>query len=148
MFLFSFIEIHAEACQDRGEVIVLHERLRVELTQAVLSHLRGFGDALPDRGRTGKSARIVELQPAQHLQAVPFGKGAHGDRLRRHRPGPRPFAGVLARAVPARPAPAAPVRPAEPARSGRMIQALKTLGRGGAAPKTETALVEDGWEEF
>ena len=53
-----------------------------------------------------------------------------------------------ARAVPARPAPAAPVRPAEPARSGRMIQALKTLGRGGAAPKTETALVEDGWEEF
>ncbi|MCV0416437.1 MAG: CHASE3 domain-containing protein [Brevundimonas sp.] len=53
-----------------------------------------------------------------------------------------------ARAAPARPAPAAPARPAEPARSGRMIQALKTLGRGGAAPKTETALVEDGWEEF
>ncbi|WP_292132478.1 methyl-accepting chemotaxis protein [Brevundimonas sp.] len=55
-----------------------------------------------------------------------------------------------ARTAPARPAPApaAQARPAEPARSGRMIQALKTLGRGGAAPRIDTAAVEDGWEEF
>jgi methyl-accepting chemotaxis protein len=39
----------------------------------------------------------------------------------------------------------APVRPAEP-RSSRMVQALKTIGRGGAAPRVEA--VEDGWEEF
>ncbi|WP_292071815.1 methyl-accepting chemotaxis protein [Brevundimonas sp. UBA7534] len=45
-------------------------------------------------------------------------------------------------------APAAPARPAEPARSGRVIQALKTLGRGGAAPRIDNAAVEDGWEEF
>jgi hypothetical protein len=29
-----------------------------------------------------------------------------------------------------------------------VVQALKTLGRGGAAPKVETAGLEDGWEEF
>jgi len=61
-------------------------------------------------------------------------------------------AAPAARSAPAHaptPAPAAsPPRaaPAEPARSNRMIQALKTLGRGGAAPKLEA--VEDGWEEF
>jgi methyl-accepting chemotaxis protein len=40
----------------------------------------------------------------------------------------------------------APAKPAEPARSSRMIQALKTIGRGGAALKVEADA--DGWEEF
>ncbi len=56
--------------------------------------------------------------------------------------------GDAARAPAARPVPAAPVRQAEPPRSNRVVQALKTLGRGGAAPKVETAALEDGWEEF
>ena len=55
--------------------------------------------------------------------------------------------GASVRAPAARPAPAAAAaRPAEPPRSNRMVQALKTIGRGGAAPKAEA--VEDGWEEF
>ncbi|MFN3780429.1 MAG: methyl-accepting chemotaxis protein [Brevundimonas aurantiaca] len=51
-------------------------------------------------------------------------------------------------AAPARvPAPApAPSAPAKPAH--RMVQALKTLGRGGAAPAQQAAPAEDGWEEF
>jgi methyl-accepting chemotaxis protein len=53
---------------------------------------------------------------------------------------------VRAHAPAARPAPAAPARSAEPPRSNRMVQALKTIGRGGAAPRAEA--VEDGWEEF
>ncbi len=54
-----------------------------------------------------------------------------------------------ARAAPVEPKPAAPVaRPAEPKRSNLVVQALKTLGRGGAAPKVEAAPIEDGWEEF
>jgi methyl-accepting chemotaxis protein len=56
-----------------------------------------------------------------------------------------PAAQVRTHASAARPAPLAPVRPAEP-RSSRMVQALKTIGRGGAAPRVEA--VEDGWEEF
>jgi methyl-accepting chemotaxis protein len=56
--------------------------------------------------------------------------------------------GDAARAPAARAVPAAPVRQAEPPRSNRVVQALKTLGRGGAAPKVETAALEDGWEEF
>jgi methyl-accepting chemotaxis protein len=56
--------------------------------------------------------------------------------------------GDAARAPAARSVPAAPVRQAEPPRSNRVVQALKTLGRGGAAPKVETAALEDGWEEF
>ena len=53
-----------------------------------------------------------------------------------------PAAQVRTHAPAARPA---PVRPAEP-RSSRMVQALKTIGRGGAAPRIEA--VEDGWEAF
>ena len=49
-------------------------------------------------------------------------------------------------------APAAPSRTAPHASSprpgSRMVAALKTLGRGGAALKPQPALVEDGWEEF
>ena len=56
--------------------------------------------------------------------------------------------GDAVRAPAARSVPAAPVRQAEPPRSNRVVQALKTLGRGGAAPKVETAALEDGWEEF
>ncbi|NBB62964.1 HAMP domain-containing protein [Pseudomonas sp. ODNR1LW] len=50
------------------------------------------------------------------------------------------------------PASAAAIRAPEPAsrssRSNTMIAALKTLGRGGAAPKAEVAPAADGWEEF
>ena len=50
-------------------------------------------------------------------------------------------------AAPARaPAPAPAPAPAKPAH--RMVQALKTLGRGGAAPAQQAAPAEDGWEEF
>ncbi len=47
----------------------------------------------------------------------------------------------------------APVRTPAPvakpaARSSHMVAALKTIGRGGAAPKPQAAAVEDGWEEF
>ena len=43
----------------------------------------------------------------------------------------------------------APVKtPAPAARSSKMVAALKTIGRGGAAPKPQAALAEDGWEEF
>ncbi|KAK0332620.1 hypothetical protein LTR94_024106, partial [Friedmanniomyces endolithicus] len=38
------------------------------------------------------------------------------------------------------------LNPAKPAH--RMVQALKTLGRGGAAPAQQAAPAEDGWEEF
>ncbi|MGK2257224.1 MAG: methyl-accepting chemotaxis protein, partial [Brevundimonas sp.] len=41
------------------------------------------------------------------------------------------------------PAPSALAKPAH-----RMVQALKTLGRGGAAPAQQAAPAEDGWEEF
>ena len=40
-------------------------------------------------------------------------------------------------------APAPASRPAN-----RMVAALKTLGRGGAALKPQPAPIEDGWEEF
>jgi methyl-accepting chemotaxis protein len=43
-------------------------------------------------------------------------------------------------------APAPAPAPAKPAH--RMVQALKTLGRGGAAPAQQAAPAEDGWEEF
>ena len=46
----------------------------------------------------------------------------------------------------ARPQAAAPAAAPKPA--GRIVQALKTLGRGGAALKPQTTVVEDGWEEF
>ena len=49
-------------------------------------------------------------------------------------------------------APVAPSRTAplasSPRPGSRMVAALKTLGRGGAALKPQPALVEDGWEEF
>ena len=45
--------------------------------------------------------------------------------------------------APAAPAPAPASRPAH-----RMVAALKTLGRGGAALKPQPAPTEDGWEEF
>jgi methyl-accepting chemotaxis protein len=35
-----------------------------------------------------------------------------------------------------------------PARSNHMVAALKTLGRGGAAPKAQAAPAAEGWEEF
>jgi len=46
------------------------------------------------------------------------------------------------------PAPArlAPAHQAAPKPVNRMIQALKTVGRGGAAPKVEAD--PEGWEEF
>ena len=44
-------------------------------------------------------------------------------------------------------APSAPIA-SSPRPGSRMVAALKTLGRGGAALKPQTALVEDGWEEF
>ncbi|GAA0769824.1 methyl-accepting chemotaxis protein [Actinomadura yumaensis] len=53
---------------------------------------------------------------------------------------------VVAAPAPTRataPAPSAPAKPAH-----RMVQALKTLGRGGAAPAQQAAPAEDGWEEF
>jgi methyl-accepting chemotaxis protein len=43
-------------------------------------------------------------------------------------------------------APAPAPAPAPPAH--RTVQALKTLGRGGAAPAQQAAPAEDGWEEF
>ena len=43
-------------------------------------------------------------------------------------------------------APAAPAPASKPA--NRMVAALKTLGRGGAALKPQPAPIEDGWEEF
>ena len=46
------------------------------------------------------------------------------------------------------PRPAAAPRVSEPRRSSTVVQALKTLGRGGAAPRIDAAPVEDGWEEF
>ena len=47
-----------------------------------------------------------------------------------------------------RPAPAPVAAPAQPASrpTNRMVQALKSIGRGGAALKPQA--VEDGWEEF
>ncbi|WP_167762561.1 methyl-accepting chemotaxis protein [Brevundimonas intermedia] len=46
-------------------------------------------------------------------------------------------------------APAAVRKPAPAARpANRMVAALKTIGRGGAALKPQAAAVEDGWEEF
>ena len=44
----------------------------------------------------------------------------------------------------------APVRKPAPAAkpANRMVAALKTIGRGGAALKPQAAAVEDGWEEF
>ena len=53
---------------------------------------------------------------------------------------------VVAAPAPTRataPAPSALAKPAH-----RMVQALKTLGRGGAAPAQQAAPAEDGWEEF
>jgi methyl-accepting chemotaxis protein len=52
-------------------------------------------------------------------------------------------AAAPARAPAPAPAPSAPAKPAH-----RMVQALKTLGRGGAAPAQQAAPAEDGWEEF
>ncbi|MGQ3098203.1 MAG: methyl-accepting chemotaxis protein, partial [Brevundimonas aurantiaca] len=54
-------------------------------------------------------------------------------------------AAAPARAPAPAPAPSAPAKPAH-----RMVQALKTLGRGGAAPAPaqQAAPAEDGWEEF
>ncbi|QSF55964.1 methyl-accepting chemotaxis protein [Brevundimonas fontaquae] len=51
---------------------------------------------------------------------------------------------------PSRAASPAPVRtPAPVAKpSSHMVAALKTIGRGGAAPKPQATAVEDGWEEF
>ena len=46
------------------------------------------------------------------------------------------------------PAPQAAAPAAAPKPAGRIVQALKTLGRGGAALKPQTTVVEDGWEEF
>ncbi|MGA0544599.1 methyl-accepting chemotaxis protein [Brevundimonas sp. VNH65] len=42
----------------------------------------------------------------------------------------------------------APARPAEPRPAARPVAALRTTGRGGAAPRYEPAAAEDGWEEF
>jgi methyl-accepting chemotaxis protein len=54
---------------------------------------------------------------------------------------------VVAAPAPTRaPAPAPAPAPAKPAH--RTVQALKTLGRGGAAPAQQAAPAEDGWEEF
>jgi methyl-accepting chemotaxis protein len=47
-----------------------------------------------------------------------------------------------------RPAPAAPPRASAASAPSRMVAALKTLGRGGAALKPQPAPTEDGWEEF
>ncbi|MBJ7512598.1 methyl-accepting chemotaxis protein, partial [Brevundimonas sp.] len=52
-------------------------------------------------------------------------------------------AAAPARAPAPAPPPSAPAKPAH-----RMVQALKTLGRGGAAPAQQAAPAEDGWEEF
>ncbi len=52
-------------------------------------------------------------------------------------------AAAPARAPAPAPASSAPAKPAH-----RMVQALKTLGRGGAAPAQQAAPAEDGWEEF
>ncbi|NBB66227.1 chemotaxis protein, partial [Pseudomonas sp. ODNR1LW] len=48
------------------------------------------------------------------------------------------------RAAPAASAPAPAAAPGKPV--SRVIQALKSVGRGGAAPKVEAEA--DGWEEF
>ncbi len=53
---------------------------------------------------------------------------------------------AAAPAPPRAPAPAPAPAPAKPAH--RTVQALKTLGRGGAAPAQQAAPAEDGWEEF
>jgi len=47
-----------------------------------------------------------------------------------------------------RTAPAAPPRASAASAPSRMVAALKTLGRGGAALKPQPAPTEDGWEEF
>jgi len=54
---------------------------------------------------------------------------------------------------PSRAAAPAPVRTPAPvakpaARSSHMVAALKTIGRGGAAPRPQVTAAEDGWEEF
>nr|WP_312571037.1 methyl-accepting chemotaxis protein [Brevundimonas sp.] len=49
---------------------------------------------------------------------------------------------------PLRMAPVAPPRASAPSAPSRMVAALKTLGRGGAALKPQPAPTEDGWEEF
>ncbi|MBA4333162.1 methyl-accepting chemotaxis protein, partial [Brevundimonas sp.] len=41
-----------------------------------------------------------------------------------------------------------PPQASAPARAPHMAAALKTLGRGGAAPKAQAAPSADGWEEF
>ena len=78
-----------------------------------------------------QEAEALQASVAQFRVGAPSAPAA---QVRTHAPAARP--------APARPA---PVRPAEP-RSSRMVQALKTIGRGGAAPRIEA--VEDGWEEF
>jgi methyl-accepting chemotaxis protein len=78
-----------------------------------------------------QEAEALQASVAQFRVGAPSAPAA---QVRTHAPAARP--------APARPA---PVRPAEP-RSSRMVQALKTIGRGGAAPRVEA--VEDGWEEF
>ena len=83
-----------------------------------------------DDSRTMRDMLLLALQAS----VAQFRVGDTASVVRAHAPAPRPAMAP------------APARPAEPPRSSRMIQALKTIGRGGAAPKVEA--VEDGWEEF
>lgn len=94
----------------------------VEQSTAASHSLAQEAEALQasvSRFRTGH----VEVPAAAHaFQAAPV----------RHAPAPRPAMSN---------APA-------PRHSNRVVDALKTLGHGGAALKPQTAAVEDGWEEF
>jgi methyl-accepting chemotaxis protein len=70
--------------------------------------------------------------------------GATGRAAPMHKPAPAPAAAAAPAPAPAAPAPA----PRAPKTSPAAAAILKTVGRGGAALKSEQAVSEDGWEEF
>ena len=93
---------------------------------------------------TQQNAAMVEQSTAASHSLAQEAEGLEAS-VARFRVGAGQPAAPAAAHVAAR-APAAPVSAPRP--THRMVAALRTLGRGGAALKPQPAPIEDGWEEF
>ncbi len=93
---------------------------------------------------TQQNAAMVEQSTAASHSLAQEAEGLEAS-VARFRVGAGQPAAPAAAHVAAR-APAAPASASRP--THRMVAALRTLGRGGAALKPQPAPIEDGWEEF
>ena len=94
---------------------------------------------------TQQNAAMVEQSTAASHSLAQEAEGLEASVARFRVGAGQPAAAAAAAHVAAR-APAAPAPAPRP--THRMVAALRTLGRGGAALKPQPAPIEDGWEEF